>query len=108
MNVESPVIVATSEILWLREDGREVVIQAIIGLPYEQDGNWACPVALVGVDERYPDIIGESSMQAIHLAIRLIRQRLGHLLDAGEVLVDQSERDNRWNVASLNAVFGQT
>lgn len=45
-------------------------------------------------------------MQAVHLAIRLIRQRIGHLLDAGEVLVHPSERDSRWDIASLNAVFG--
>ncbi|MEG2030645.1 MAG: hypothetical protein RR376_08370 [Janthinobacterium sp.] len=106
MKVVNPAIIATVEILWLRGNGDEVLIQASIGLPYEHSGAWACPAALMGVDERYPDIVGESSMQAIHLAIRLIRQRLGNLLDTGEVLVYQSERDNRWDIESLNAVFG--
>jgi len=92
--------------LRLRRNGEDVLIQAYIGLPYEQSGAWACPAALIGVDERYPDIVGESSMQAVHLAIRLIRQRIGYLLDAGEVLVYPSERDSRWDIESLNAVFG--
>ena len=106
MKVVNPAIIATAEILWLRGNGVDVLIQAYIGMPYEERGAWACPAALIGVDERYPDIWGESSMQAVHLAIRLIRQRIGHLLDAGEVLVHPSERDSRWDIASLNAVFG--
>jgi hypothetical protein len=106
LKVENPTIIATEEIVWLRAEGDEVLIQAYIGKPYEQVGTWACPAALIGVDGRYSDIVGESSMQALQLAIRLIRQRLGHLLDAGEVLVYQDDRDRRWDLDSMNTVFG--
>lgn len=106
LKIENPTIIATEEIIWLRADGDEVLIQANVGKPYEQLGAWACPVALKGVDGRYPDIVGESSMQALHLAIRLVRQRLEHLLDAGEVLVYQNDRDCRWDLDTLNTVFG--
>lgn len=106
MKIESPTIVATEEIIWIREDGGEILIQAIIGKPYEQLAAWACPAALIGVDGRYPDIVGESSMQALYLAMRLIRQRLEHLIEAGEVLVYRNDRKCRWDLDSLNTLFG--
>ena len=106
MKIENPTIIATEEVIWLREDGDEILIQACVGKPYEQEGAWACPAALMGVDGRYPDIVGASSLQALHLAIRLIRQRLEHLIDEGEVLVYRNDRDCRWDLDSLNASFG--
>lgn len=106
LKIENPAIIATEEIIWLREDGDEILIQANVGKPYEQVGAWACPAALMGVDGRYPDIVGGSSMQALHLAIRLIRQRLSHLIDAGEVLVYRNDRNCRWDLDSLNTSFG--
>lgn len=102
MKIESSIIVATEEIIWLRGDGDEIPIQASIGKLYEQVGAWACPAALIGVDGRYPDIVGGSSMQALHLAMRLIRQRLEHLIEAGEVLVYLNDRNCRWDLNSPN------
>ena len=107
MKVEHPAMIATEHLLWLRKDGTEVPIQAGLGLPYERGGAWACPVVLSGVDENYSDIMGDSSMQALQLALRLIRQRLGHLLETGEALVYPDERDSRWDIDCLNAVFGR-
>ena len=107
MNVENPALIASMEMLWLRENGTEVSVQVSTGLPYEDQGAWACPAALTGVDNRYPEVVGSSSRQAIRLAIRLLRQRLGHLLEPGAVLVDLDERDSRWDIDSLNAVFGR-
>lgn len=107
LKIENPTYIATAEILWVRTGGTDVLIQACVGIPYENGGAWACPVALVGVDERYPDIVGDSSFQSLTLAIRLIRQRLGHLLDAGEVLVYPDDVSERWNVQALDVVFGR-
>ncbi|GGC64757.1 DUF6968 family protein [Undibacterium terreum] len=106
LKIENPSFIATEEILWIRADGTEVLIQAALGMPYQLPDSWACPVALSGVDERYPDIVGESSMQSLHLAMRLIRQRLGHLFDAGEILVHPRDRTSRWDLTLLNAIFG--
>jgi hypothetical protein len=107
LKIENPVYIATEEILWVRADGTEVLIQACVGIPYKSTNAWACPAALVGVDDRYPDIVGESSFQALNLAMRLIRQRLGHLLDAGEVLTYPIDRSERWDLDSLDVVFGR-
>ncbi|MFZ6647827.1 hypothetical protein ACO0LO_19035 [Undibacterium sp. TJN25] len=107
MKIENPGFIATEDILWLQADGTEVLIQAAIGVPYRRPNAWACPTALAGVDRRYSDIVGESSMQSLNLAIRLIRQRLGHLLDKGEILVHPHDRTSHWTLAALDAVFGR-
>jgi hypothetical protein len=106
--VENPICIATEEILWVRADGTEVLIQACVGIPYKSSSAWACPAALIGLDERYPDIVGESSFQSLNLARRLIRQRLGHLLDAGEVLTYPNDRREQWDQATLDVVFGKS
>ena len=107
MKVENPTYIATQEIIWLRADGTEVLIQACVGIPYKSSDAWACPAALIGVDERYADRVGESSFQSLNIAMDMIRQRLGHLLDAGEVLTDPNERSYRWDLGALDAVFGK-
>ncbi|MES2018468.1 MAG: hypothetical protein V4484_18420 [Pseudomonadota bacterium] len=106
MEIDQPTFIAIETIVWLQANNEDVLIQACIGQPYEQDAAWTCPAALIGVDGRYPDIVGDSSMQALQLALRLIRQRLGHLLEAGEILAYPADRDSRWDIDSLNAVFG--
>jgi len=107
LKIENPTYIATEEILWLKEDGTEVSIQAAIGMPYKTHGGWSCPATLMGVDERYPDIAGASSFQSLNLAMRLIRQRLGHLLEDGAILVDVDDRNSRRNSNSLDIVFGR-
>jgi hypothetical protein len=107
LKIENPTYIANEEILWVRADGTEVLIQACVGIPYKSSSAWACPAALIGVDERYPDVIGESSFQSLNLAMRLIRQRLGHLLDAGEVLTYQNDGSEPWDQDTLDVVFGR-
>ena len=70
MRVEAPIWMASERILWLRGDGTEVEISANLGQPYQIDTElWACPVSLDGVDNRYVDIHGSSSLQSLCLAI---------------------------------------
>ena len=107
MKIANPTFMATEEILWLKADGTEVLIQALIGIPYKSGNAWACPAALIGVDDRYVDLIGESSLQSLSIALRLIRQRLGHLLDSGEKLAYPDDKDGRWDMKSLDVVFGK-
>lgn len=106
VRAENPTYIATQDILWLRIDGNKVLIQASLGIPYRTSDSWACPAALIGVDGRYPDFVGVSSFQSLTLAIRLIRQRLGHLLEAGEVLVFPNHEDDIVDSKVLDAVLG--
>ena len=104
--IDSPI--AKEELVRIREDGSEVSVIAQIGAPYQiGDVGWACPAELSGVDSQYPDIHGVSSMQAICLAICLIKTRLGHLLDDNEVIYDFDDRTERWDRDRLNVVFAK-
>ena len=109
MRTDVPSFIASDELLWLKADGTAVRLVARVGTPYRVDDHYRCPVELEGLDARYPDVAGESSMQALCLATSLLATRLTHLLEEGERLVyvkdDQSGSD--WDVATLNAVFGR-
>ena len=105
-NCDLPFI-AEQELLWIKRDGSEVSLHARIGAPYPAEGGvWACPAELIGLDGRYPDIVGESSMQALSLAIRLIGRRLGHLIHSGEHLAYPTELTDRLDAEWLTANFG--
>ena len=106
MRIENPVFIATHQLVWLRADGSQVPVTAAIGQPYQGEIDWACPVMLAGIDGRYGDIVGISSMQALNLARAMFRRRLGHMLERGEILANPGDGAVRWNVAALDAVFG--
>jgi hypothetical protein len=100
--------IAREELVWVRRDGSEVSVTALTGAPYKIDGiGWACPTELSGVDSQYPDMRGGSSMQAICLAIRLIKTRLGHLLDDNETIYDIDDRTEKWDQARLAVAFAE-
>lgn len=82
-------------------------VSALLGAPYRVENEvWACPVELRGFEPQYPDIQGEGAMQALGLALGFLRQRLGNLLDQGEifyVLGDEEVLDR----ALLEVLLGQ-
>jgi hypothetical protein len=107
MRTSAPNYIATEQLLWLRADGTQTRIVALVGLPYAlNDGTWACPAELQGVDARYPDVCGASSMQALSLATALVATRLGHLLERGERLVDAEDTSCAWDDEMLHSIFG--
>ena len=111
MHVADPSFVASEELVWLKADGSEVRLIARVGIPYKVDDHlFRCPVELVGLDKRYPDIAGGSSMQALCLATSLLATRLSHLLEDGARLVYPEDRDRDqtgWDLATLSAVSGR-
>jgi hypothetical protein len=38
LKIENPTFIATEEMLWLRADGTEILIQAAVGIPYKDRG----------------------------------------------------------------------
>ncbi len=99
--IESPKFIASERVLWLRADGSETIIEAKIGEPYQVDERtWACPACLDGVDGRYPEIVGASSMQALTLALDLLRTILGHMLESNAQLVYPEDR-SPWDMSAL-------
>jgi hypothetical protein len=108
MQTSAPNFIATAKLIWLQHSGAEVRIVARVGVPYPlDDRTWACAAELQGVDSRYLDIFGGSSMQALNLAIGVVAARLGHLLERGERLVDADDPRCAWDYGMLHSTFGR-
>jgi hypothetical protein len=109
MQVADPSFIASEELVWLKSDGSAIRLIARVGIPYKADDDlFRCPVELVGLDHRFPDIAGGSSMQALCLATSLLATRLSHLLEDGARLVyAEDQAQPGFDQASLNAVFGR-
>lgn len=100
--------IAIQELLWIHKDGKEVLLTAKVGRPYKVDDNtWACPAELCGFENQYPDMHGLGSMQALSLAMGLIKTRLGHLLEDGESLYYPEDKESLFDIQCLDAVFGK-
>jgi len=106
MKINSPNIIGTENIVWLRADGSESLIEIKIGMPYPLDSDWACPLFLNGIDGRLEDIMGVSSIQSLNLALRLAKQRLSYLLESGERLVYAVDKSCAWDLNVLESTFG--
>lgn len=108
MQTSEPRFIASNELIWLKPDGSEVTVIVRVGMPYQPDGHeYRCPVEIVGFDGRYPDIAGESSLQALCLAIQLLATRLEELQKEGGSLVYPDDRSAEWDRDSLNGLFGR-
>lgn len=69
-------------------DGRHIEVTLRLGIPYEvASEEWACPVAIEGLQERLHDIHGIDAWQALQLAHNLLAQLLGHFVEEGGTLV---------------------
>lgn len=99
--------IAVLELTWVRPDGSQSPVTAKVGHPYLVAGTeWACPCALDGIDGAYPDIRGEGSLQALSLALGLLRQRLVHVLSDGGHLLDRLD-GQPFDRERLAATFGR-
>jgi hypothetical protein len=100
--------VAGCDLRMVAADGAAREVRLRVGRPYKCDaGEWACPVELRGFEPRYPDICGEDSLQALCLAIQLLRHRLHDFLEKGGRIFDR-RGIGEWNVETLRAEFGAT
>jgi hypothetical protein len=80
-------VIAATDLLWISAEGVRQPLRVRVGRPYEvSEREWACPCAMDGGDGRHPDIRGSDSLQALTLALRLLRLRLEDLLETGGTL----------------------
>ena len=76
--------VASTGFLVHTAGGRKRRITVQIGRPYAiGDEEAACPVAIVGLVGKLPDIRGADTVQALALALRLVRSLLSTLVENG-------------------------
>jgi hypothetical protein len=75
---------ASRTILAVRADGQATTVTLRIGTPYEiSPEEWACPVALEGMQDRLGDVHGIDAWQAIQLVQSLQAQLLGYFVEEG-------------------------
>jgi hypothetical protein len=104
MNVEHPT--ATLSLLGRASEAEEeFAIELSIGVPYPRaNGSWACPVELSGLHERLPDMVGNDSLQALCLAIRLSGRLLTAFVERGGRLRERGDEPD--DTFSLDHYFG--
>jgi hypothetical protein len=80
---DDPELIAAMELIGVSASGDELSFVVGVGRPHRQPtGEWACPT--LWPDVREPRLIcGEESLQALGLALFLIRQRLEDFLEKG-------------------------
>jgi hypothetical protein len=85
--------IASAEVDVLWPDGRRDRISLGVGQPYKdaQLRAWCCPVRLENLFPRLADIAGETSLQALLLALRLMHQQLAHVEAKGARLLSPGE-----------------
>lgn len=75
-------------------DGRHFLIALRLGIPYEiSPDEWACPVAVEGLQKQLHDIHGTDAWQALQLAQNLQAQLLGYFIEDGGELFWQEPRE---------------
>lgn len=85
-------LIASLELVALRPDGVRKPIHVQVGRPHpDGKGTWACPIFTEGLDDKPRNIYGEDSMQALCLALRMVRFHLAEVLRCGSRLVYPNE-----------------
>lgn len=98
-----PAMSLVDELLLIRSDGSETRLTIRIGLPVKRGDDWACPCEVAGLEAQYPDITGVNPIQAMSLALRLVRSRLSSVVE--NVLCLPNDR-RPLSVRFVNAWFG--
>jgi hypothetical protein len=99
-------VVAAAEFILQRADGDRRQVQICIGAPYAVSAaEWACPAEIVRYEPRYPDVSGATSLQALCLAVGLVRSRVEDFMTkGGRVIV--TEDDVTCDADDIAATFG--
>jgi hypothetical protein len=98
--------VARRDLTCVESDGSELSVRILVGRPYETGhGSWACPVETRGLHDDHPDIIGSDSLQAICLALSLVRMLLEYFIQDGGKILDPVDR-SEVSPDGLAATFG--
>ena len=97
---------AASEFVLVPRRGDKRRTRLRVGKPYKAPtGEWACPVEFRGAESRYPDIRGETSLQALCLAISFLQSRVEDVIAKGAKLL-YVEDGEEWDKRTRAATFG--
>ena len=102
----SPSAAFSTELLMIRSDGSETHLTICIGFPYKQGQLWLCPCQIDGLEPQYPDMAGDTSIQALCLALKIVRTRLLSVINAGHTICLPLDRGYPLDRSFLNMMFG--
>jgi hypothetical protein len=98
--------VAMSEFMFESAEGVKKRARLRVGRPYKaRTGEWACPVQIRGVELRYPDIRGDTSLQALCLALSFLRSRIDDISAKGGKMRDLDD-GTVWDRRARATTFG--
>jgi hypothetical protein len=98
--------VGVSDLVFISPDGAKRSVTLRVGIPYRvAEAEWACPGELRGFEPRHADVRGGDSMQALCLAIALIRARVEDFMASGGRVADVQDGEE-WDMAGVHALFG--
>lgn len=99
-------LIAERTVFATDKDGREFDIRLMIGKPYQKaeslHGDWACPVAMIGLHGVFPDMLGVDSWQTLQHARNLIERLLQYFIEEGGKLYASKDEQEELTV---NEVF---
>jgi hypothetical protein len=85
-------IIASLSIDAISAGGEAFAIKVEIGTPYHcETGEWACPFAVWGLQERLRDARGEESFQALCMAISRVLDMLDDFREKGGKLLTEQQ-----------------
>lgn len=97
---------AATQFVFQSADGVRRRVTLRVGKPYKRSSReWACPAEIRGFERRYPDMSGANSIQALCLAIAVVRSRVEDFINKGGRLFDVSGREE-WDPMGVSAMFG--
>jgi hypothetical protein len=105
--MKTPIVdpLATAEFLLARPGRDASLVTVVIGRPYlVSELEARCPVELRGFESQYPDISGTNTLQALCLALTIVRRRLEDALDKGCILSD-AEGGEPYDPEDVAALF---
>ena len=101
-------VTAIFTLLSIAPEGEEKALTLAVGVPYRrEEGAWACPVALQGLYEELPDVVGMNSWHALNLALALLHRLLAHYIAGGGRLLWQHEDKEAGKEMYLSDLFPQ-
>ena len=87
--------IATTQFDALLPSGERRRVTLSLGRPYQTaTGEWRCPMALDGLQDRLPDAAGEDAIQSLCLALRLLMSQLEAFVSRGGRIVHADGTDD--------------
>jgi hypothetical protein len=98
--------IACTDFVFRLPDMFEHRVRLRIGRPHEDgSGAWACRVEFEGFEERFANIVGEDSYQALSLAMSFAWLRMSTFVDQGGTILDRE--GDEYTLDQLRKVLGR-